>query len=105
MIASIIKLSKYTIEIFRTNLHISNEKCKQYQTSNGNENRKADFPNIGTCFQVLTKRAAIKESSSPKSGWRNNYRMSDKILVKLCQFQNLEQIRYEQYTTPNLIID
>ena len=51
------------IKIFRTNLHISNEEWKQYQTRDRNENCKVYFPNIGTCLQVLAKRTETKKPS------------------------------------------
>lgn len=41
-----------------TNLHITDEKRKQHQARDGNENCKANFPDKGTCFEVLTKRTA-----------------------------------------------
>lgn len=50
-------------KMFSTNLHIPDQKWKQYQAWNRNENCKADFPDIGTCWKILTKRTAKQEAS------------------------------------------
>lgn len=46
----------------KTNLHISDEKCKQHQARDGNEHREANFPHKGTCLEVLTQRTAKYEN-------------------------------------------